>query len=379
MNAASVRIAVRGIVANKMRSSLTTLGILIGVASVIILVAVGSGSAAASRERLEALGSNTLTVQAGGFGFGNRGGTQARRVEITDKDVKALQDRNNAPDVVEVVPTVNVQGATVVYQGASTSPSQTQGTTPNFAEVRGFDVDWGSFFADADYEAHRKLAILGTTVVKDLLGEAADPESMIGEEIKLNGVAFTVGGVFETRGSNGFQDQDDLVIIPMTTARDSLTGSSGRVDGLTVQAESSDATTAAQNQVTAVLLAQHPGASSNDYLVLNQASLQETQEASNRTFTVLLGAVAAISLLVGGIGVMNIMLVTVTERTREIGIRKAVGAQRSHIITQFLVEAVLLSGLGGLLGVAVGTGLFFGLYPANRAANLRPIDALRYE
>ncbi|HEV7524871.1 MAG TPA: ABC transporter permease, partial [Acidimicrobiia bacterium] len=396
------------IVANKMRSGLTTLGILIGVASVIILVGVGSGSAAASRKQLEGLGSNTLTVITGGFGFGARGGTQSRRVQITTADVKALQDRQNAPDITEVVPSVNVSSAVTVLDGASTTPSQVQGTTPNFSAVRNYPVQYGNFFTQQDYDAHANVVVLGQTVVKNLLGEQADLASVVGRTIKIGGKSFSIIGVFKSKGSNGINDQDNLAILPLTTVRDTLTGNTGTVDGLTVQASSANATSAAQSEVTSVLLAQHKGSTQSDYLVLNQASLLSTQAQNNRTFTVLLGAVAGISLLVGGIGVMNIMLVTVTERTREIGIRKAIGAQHSHILTQFLVEAVLLAGIGGLLGVAVGiagthfkivnvqpvvepysvflafgfavfTGLFFGSYPANRAATLRPIDALRYE
>jgi putative ABC transport system permease protein len=408
MNLSSVAIALRGIVANKMRSALTTLGIMIGVASVIILVGVGSGSAAASRKQLEGLGSNTLTVMAGGFGFGRGGGTQSRKVSITDADVEALQDKQNAPDITEVVPTVNATNATTVLDGASTTPQQAIGTTANFSSVRNYSVQYGRFFTDADYDAHANVVVLGPTVVKNLLGDQADVSSVVGRSIKIGGKTFSIIGVFKTKGSNGFADQDDLAVLPLTTVRDTLSGNTGTVDGLTVQASSSGATTAAQSEVTSILLAQHKSASENDYLVLNQASLLSTQAQNNRTFTVLLGAVAGISLLVGGIGVMNIMLVTVTERTREIGIRKAIGAQHSHILTQFLVEAVLLAGIGGLLGVAVGiagthfrivnvqpvvepysvflafgfavfTGLFFGIYPANRAATLRPIDALRYE
>jgi putative ABC transport system permease protein len=408
MNASSVRIALKGIVANKLRSALTTLGILIGVASVILLVAVGSGSAAQSRKALEALGSNTLTVIPGGFGPGARSGAKSKAITITDADVKALSDKTNAPAIAEVVPSVNMTNATVVANGASTTPSTATGTTANFAQVRGYKVQWGSFFTQSDLDNHRNVIVIGTSVVKNLYGATADPATLVGQQIKVRGTQFTVEGVFKTRGSNGFQDQDDIILMPMTTARDSLVGNSGKIDNLTVQATSARTTTAAQTEITSILQAQHKGTSTSDYTVLNQASLQQTQAASNRTFTVLLGAVAAISLLVGGIGVMNIMLVTVTERTREIGIRKAVGARRSHILTQFLVEAVLLAGIGGLLGVAVGiggshfsvvgvrpvvvpysvilafgfalaTGLFFGLYPANRAATLRPIDALRYE
>ena len=327
---------------------------------------------------------------------------------ITDNDIKALKDTSAAPDITEVVPGVNIASASVVYEGASTTPSTATGTTPNFATVRNYPVEHGTFFTQEDYDSHRSVVVIGTSVVKNLLRETADPATMIGQQIKVSGSSFTVIGVFKTRGSNGFQDQDNILVMPMSTARDHLVGNTGKVDSLTVQAKSSDATTAAQNEVTSILQAQHKSSSSTDFTVLNQASLQQTQEESNRTFTVLLGAVAAISLLVGGIGVMNIMLVTVTERTREIGIRKAVGARRSHILTQFLVEAVLLAGIGGLLGVAAGIGgshfsivnvkpvvepysvalafgfavligLFFGLYPANRAATLRPIDALRYE
>ena len=401
-------IALRGIYANKLRSALTTLGIMIGVASVIILVAVGSGTAEKSRQQLEALGSNTLTVSAGGFGAGARGGTQSRQVLITDADVTALGDRGNAPDVTAVVPSVNAQNVTVVFDGASESSAQVQGTTPNFTTVRNYPVQWGSFFTQSDMDNRSKVVIIGTSVVKNLLGDTADPSTVLGQQIQLNGRSFTIGGVFKSKGSNGFQDQDDIVVLPLPALRDTLTGNTGGVSSLTVQAASASLTAAAQSEVTAVLLAQHPSASSTDYRVLNQASLLQTQQENNRTFTVLLGSVAAISLLVGGIGVMNIMLVTVTERTREIGIRKAVGARRTHVLTQFLIEAVLLSGIGGLLGVvagilgsrfnivnvqpivepysvflafgfAVATGLFFGIYPANRAATLRPIDALRYE
>jgi putative ABC transport system permease protein len=408
MNFTSVSIALRGIFANKLRSALTTLGILIGVASVIILVAVGSGTAEKSRQQLEALGSITLTVSAGGFGAGARGGTQSRQVLITDADVTALENPGNAPDVTAVVATVNAPNVTVVFNGASESTAQVQGTTANFTQVRNYPVQWGSFFTQSDVDNRTKVAIIGTSVVKNLLGDTADPSTVVGEQIQLNGRSFTIGGVFKSKGSNGFQDQDDIVVLPLPALRDTLTGNTGGVSSLTVQAGSASLTAAAQSEVTAVLLAQHPSATATDYRVLNQASLLQTQQENNRTFTVLLGSVAAISLLVGGIGVMNIMLVTVTERTREIGIRKAVGARRTHVLTQFLVEAVLLSGIGGLLGViagilgsrfnivnvqpivepysvflafgfAVATGLFFGIYPANRAATLRPIDALRYE
>ena len=248
--------------------------------------------------------------------------------------------------------------------------------------------------------------VLGSTVVKNLFGTTADP---VGQDIKIGNATWTVGGVLKSLGTNGLQDQDDIVLAPITSLEDNITGNNGQVNQIVAQATSRNTTDAASAEISAVLASNHKSATGQtQFQVLNQASLLATSQSTNEVFTVLLGAVAAISLLVGGIGVMNIMLVTVTERTREIGIRKAIGARRWDILGQFLVEAVLLSVLGGLLGVlcgivgsrfkivgvqpviapgsvllafgvALAVGLFFGIYPANRAASLSPIDALRYE
>jgi putative ABC transport system permease protein len=279
------------------------------------------------------------------------------------------------------------------------------GSDPAYFHARAYTVAEGRLFDANDVTSRARVVVLGQTVVTQLFGNA-DP---VGSSINVNGIAFNVIGVTAKKGSNGFQDQDDVALAPYTTVQDHLTGV-GNLNQILVEAAGRNQTNAAQDEITTLLLSRHriTNAAQADFSVLNQATLLQTSTATNRVFTVLLGAVAAISLLVGGIGVMNIMLVTVTERTREIGIRKAIGARRLDILGQFLVEAVLLCLMGGAagvgagllgshfkivgvhpvvqpysvflaFGVAVAVGLFFGIYPANRAASLRPIDALRYE
>jgi len=402
----TLQVAIGGLSANKLRTGLTILGLMIGVGSVIVLIAVGTGSSDAVERQIDVLGSNVLLVSSTpSLGGLRRASTSSTRLTVADAN--ALQNPFEAPDVMSSSPVVSANGVTLTYGTTTYSPSSFVGTTPSYQQARSYTMADGSWFSSADEREHNRVLVVGPTVVSELFA-GQDP---VGQTVQVNGTSFEVIGVTASKGSNGSMNQDDVAIAPLTAVQDALTGY-GSINQIVVQAKSREQLDAAQTEVTNILNQLDPpsagsGETSN-FNVINQSSILQTSTASSKVFTTLLGEVAAISLLVGGIGVMNIMLVSVTERTREIGIRKAVGARRSDILFQFLVEAVLVSFLGGVAGVIAGVvgsqfkiagvqpsiapysialafgaavliGLFFGTYPAGRAASMRPIEALRFE
>ena len=397
----SFRSGLQAILANRMRSALTMLGIMIGVAAVIVLVAFGQGASNSVTASIQSLGTNLLTVFPGASQGREADGAPAIR-DLTVEDARALNDPEAAPDIAAAAPVKRAQ-VTCVNGGSSHSTSML-GTWPSYFEISNSTVGQGAYFTNDDELGARRVAVIGTTVAEELYGDA-DP---LGQQMRCNGTPFTIVGLLEEKGGSGFGDADDTIIAPLSAVENHLTGY-GSLAQISVQAVSSETQDYAQEQINTILDARHGTDSTNrDFQIFNQASLLDTANQALGIFTALLGAVAAISLLVGGIGITNIMLVSVTERTREIGIRKAIGASRRVILLQFLIEATVLSILGATVGlilafavtqievagikptivpasvvaayvISVAIGLFFGSWPAKRAASLRPIEALRHE
>jgi putative ABC transport system permease protein len=413
----SIRVAVGALTANKLRSILTMLGIIIGVGAVITLVSVGQGVEKMVTDSIQGIGSNLLFVipsdPEGSSGGGMGMGSSPR--SLTYADAQAIADPLNVPDVVAVAPET-MGFAEVVYRNKDTE-TYVSGITPEYGEVRNFYPEFGRFISAEDLVGRSRVAVLGQTVVEDLFPEGAYP---IDQVIKINQVPFKVIGVMEEKGGSGFGgDEDDVIFVPLTTAQARLfSGRRNRsgehtVSDIYVQVADEERIEATMDDITELLRARHKiqFRDEDDFSVINQADIVSFASDIFGVLTLYLGAISAISLLVGGIGIMNIMLVSVTERTREIGIRKAVGAKRRDILLQFLIESMVMSLIGGLIGMGLGfvgslavsglaenletavtpgaillatgfsmaVGLFFGIYPATRAAQLNPIEALRYE